>query len=273
MGPRYLYSYDFSGKNSSRLIPDAINPTGVRCSEDQVVYDNRGQVCVLNVVSGEKKVIADNGYRPDISGNRVIWRDRKTLNLHLYDMKDEKLREYGRVGQIFRISGDYLVRRLSGGGIGIENLETGEKKTVDMGRVSNLDVAGGVIVTSSGGEGKRDILMYIISQDKKLVVSDSEYDEYRPATDGKRIAWMSPINEKEFVPLPWSKLTTYTSWNNIYLYDIKTRRKKRIVHNDYMARDIRVAAEKVVWTSGRKKRPESAREHNRNPRDIYVYRD
>jgi hypothetical protein len=140
-----------------------------------------------------------------------------------------------------------------------------------MGQVYYLDIAGDILVTSSGEENKRDIFMYNLRKDEKKVVSNVSEDEYFPVTDGERIAWKTPIREAEFRPLPWSRLTTHRSWNNIYVYDIRSGRKKRILYNDYRVGSIRIQGNRIVWTSGRIKRPRSAKESNQNAKDIYIY--
>ena len=272
LGESYMYLYDMKKGISRKIMEEPVKTHWIRFSEGRMVVEENGEIYLYELSSGKKTVIYTGGYRPDISGDRVIWRDRKTLNLCLYDIKTGEKEEFGRVGQIFRVSGERLVWRLTGGGIRVLHLSTREKKEIDMGQVHALDIAGDILVTSSGESEKRDILMYDLKRGKKTVVSSSDKDEYWPVTDGKRIAWLTPIDEVEFIPLPWSKLTTFRAWSNIYLYDIKTRRRKRILHNDFRVGDMSLWADRVVWTSGRIKRPESATEFNQNARDIYIYR-
>ena len=271
LGKYYMYLLDLKEKTTRKIIKEPVKTRWIRFSEGRMVVEEREEIYLYEISSGKKTVIYSKGYRPDISGNMAIWRDRETLNLCLYDIKTGKIEEFGKVGLIFRISGDWLVWRLTGGGIRILNLSTGEKKEIDMGQVRDLDIAGDILVTSSGEEKKRDIFMYDLRNNEKIIVSNAPRDEYFPVTDGKRIAWVTPISEAEFRPLPWSRLTTHRSWNNIYVYDIKRRRKKRILHNDYRAGDVHIQGNRVVWTSGRTKRPRSAKESNQNARDIYIY--
>ena len=273
LGERYMYLYNLEKKTTRKIFEEPVRTHWIRYSDGKIIIEEVGTIYLYELDSGKKTVIYKNGYRPDISGDKVIWRDSHTLKLCLYDIKTGKIKEFKKVGLIFRISGGFLVWRLTGGGIRILNILTGEKKEIDMGHVWDLDIAGDIIVTSSGEEKKRDILMYDIKKGEKKVISDSPRDEYNPATDGKRIAWQTPIDEKEFSPLPWSKLTTFRLWNNIYVYDIKRRKKKRILHNDYRVSDLHINANRVVWGSGRIKRPRSATESNQNPRDIYIYEE
>jgi hypothetical protein len=272
LGEYYMYLLDLDGGTTRKIVKEPVKTRWIRFSEGRMVVEERGEIYLYEISSGKKTVIYPKGYRPDISGNRVIWRDWKTLKLCLYDIKTGKIEKFGKVGQIFRISGDWLVWRLTGGGIRILNLSTREKKEIDMGQVYRLDIAGDILVTSSGEDEKRDIFMYDLRNDEKKVVSNAPRDEYFPVTDGERIAWKTPIQEAEFQPLPWSRLTTYRSWSNIYVYDIKRRKKKRILHNDYRVGVVHIHGSRVVWTSGRIKRPRSAKESNQNARDIYIYK-
>ena len=273
MGKHYMYLYDLERKTTRKLIEELVKISHIRLSEGRIVVEERGTIYLYEITSGKKTVIYKKGYKPDISGDKVIWRDRDTLNLYLYDIKTAKTEKFGRGGQVFRISGEWLVWRLTGGGIRILNLSTREEKEIDMGEVRGLDIAGDVLVTSSGEEKNCDIFIYDLKKNRKIVVSNVPEDDYRPVTDGKRVAWLTPIKEIEFRPLPWSKLTTHRAWSNIYVYDIKRRKKKRILHNDLRVGRIHIKGDRIVWTSGRIKRPRSAQESNQNARDIYIYKD
>ena len=271
LGESYMYLLDLEKKTTRKIVKEPVKTRWIKFSDGRMVVEERGQIYLYEISSGKKTVIYSKGYRPDISGNRVTWRDWGTLNQCLYNIKTGKIEKFGKVGQIFRISGDWLVWRLTGGGIRILNLSTREKKEIDMGQVYYLDIAGDILVTSSGEENKRDIFMYNLRKNEKKVVSNVSEDEYFPVTDGERIAWKTPIREAEFRPLPWSRLTTHRSWNNIYVYDIRSGRKKRILYNDHRVGSIRIQGNRIVWTSGRIKRPRSAKESNQNAKDIYIY--
>ena len=144
LGSRYIYLYDFEKKTRKKIMDEAfkscIQPVSV--SGNRMVYEHKGVIYLYEIDSGKERPLHPGCYKPDISGDRIIWRDSETFNLRLHDIKTGKIKEFGRVGQIFRISGEWLVWRLTGGGIRVLNLSTGEKKEADMVQVHYLDIAG-----------------------------------------------------------------------------------------------------------------------------------
>ncbi|HEX67811.1 MAG TPA: hypothetical protein ENG13_01945 [bacterium] len=271
LGDEYLYLYDLKTRRTKRVLPQPVTHAGIRADGDLAVIGKKENIYLCNLKTGKTQLLYSGGYAPDISGNKVIWRDKKTLKLCVYDLESRKMETLKNVGRMFRISGNWLVWRVITGDLCVLNLSTKETEILDLGPVHEIDIAGDILVVSSGPERHQDIWMYDLKKGKEVVVANTPKNEYLPATDGKKIVWVTPIDESEFEPLPWSKLATYRLWQNIFLYDIKTKRTKRIVHNDFMITRVLVKGKRVVWTSGRIKRPQCAKEYNENPRDIYIY--
>ena len=79
LGEYYMYLLDLDEGTTRKIVKEPVKTRWIRFSEGRMVIEERGEIYLYEISSGKKTVIYSKGYRPDISENRVIWRDRETL--------------------------------------------------------------------------------------------------------------------------------------------------------------------------------------------------
>jgi len=202
LGPNYLMVYDFDKKKIRRVKKEPVPPGGMNKGfyGNLVVYRNpekKGRkiterVTLLNINTGEEEILPLPGKpgEPKIWGEKVIYRNYQDNTINLYDLKKKENKVLGK-GYRPRISEKWAVWMTTAGVFHAIYLPSGEKKTIELGRVPYNDyaLAKGILVASVGKENEEDIYVYDLKKDRKVLVSNLPEMERFVSTDGRYIVW------------------------------------------------------------------------------------
>ncbi|GEM_PF-5357242 len=278
LGPAYLMLYSFRDKTIRKIKEEPVKSYHEDFYGEWIVYKVGKKVHLMNINTGRETPLNLNGrpVQPRIWGERIVYRNHEDGTIHVYDFKKKEDKVVGK-GFGPRIGEEWVVWMTTAGVFKAFHLPSEKSKNVTLGEISHVvsyddyEMRKGILVASVGKEGEEDIYACDLNQDKKILISSLPDWERYVATYGEYVVWMGPIKKEEFRPIPTQPLLSYNIYRNIYLYNLRRGKMKRIVHNDFELSDLRVGGGKVVWTSGRNKRPETATQFNRNPLDIYIY--
>ncbi|MCD6521381.1 hypothetical protein J7K56_01220 [Candidatus Calescamantes bacterium] len=274
LGPTYLMLYSFRDKTIRKLKEKPVKSYQEDFYGEWIVYKVGKKIYLMNINTGRETPLNLTG-RPGelrIWGERIVYRNYEDGTIHVYNFKKKEDKALGK-GFGPRIGEEWVVWMTTAGVFKAFHLPSGKTKNVTLGGISHddYDMRKGILVASVGEEHREDIYAYDLNQDRKILISSLPDWERYVATDGEYVVWMGPIKKEEFRPIPTQPLLSYNIYRNIYLYNLSKRKMKRIVHGDFSVLDLKIGGGKVVWTSGRNKRPETATQYNRNPFDIYIY--
>ena len=200
---------------------------------------------------------AANQEDPAISGNRIVWEDRRNGNadIYMYDLStniENRITTNSSQQVSPAIDGNRIVWRDYRNGVGSDiymyDLSTNKEKRITTNTAYQSDpaISGNGIVWSDKRNGNMDIYMYDLSTNTERRITTNTANQYSPSISGIRIVWFDDRNGNY-------------NWD-IYMYDLSTNTERRITTNTSNQYSPAIDGNRIVW------------EDNRNGnRDIYMY--
>ncbi|CAG7628791.1 tandem-95 repeat protein [Paenibacillus allorhizosphaerae] len=217
-----LWIYDMNEPSPvARRLTDVVNAIEYYADidGDKIVYqdftDMRWEVRLYDLSTGAIQIIADGAF-PRISGNRIVWIDKRNGNddIYMYDLAthtEKPIATNPSTQQNVVISGNLIVWEDDRNGqwdIYMYDLTTGTETRVTTGAWYHLrpSVYGNKIVWQDGRNASDEIYMYDTLTGKEIRVTNSSTDDYKPALYGNTIVWLeykytnSDINAYSYNP-------------------------------------------------------------------------
>jgi beta propeller repeat protein len=191
------------------------SPAGVvfpRIDGDRIVFESRpdwynADICMMNATSGviEPVITTEyNQYRPDISGDMIVWQDKRSGYWDIYS----KNLTTGEVKAVCisqtrqttpQISGDRVVfvdDRFGTSDIKLYNLSTGVEEIIcqEDDIQWQPDIDGDWIVWEDwrcGADSSGDIFAYYIPTQQMIQVSDSPQADWFPSVSKGQVVWQT----------------------------------------------------------------------------------
>ena len=204
-----LVLFDLSDGSETRLASGGAQPTLPVIEGSLVAWLENPlspyRVILLNLATGNTRVLSTNGYSPDISGDRIIWVDSNlgSRGIALYNVTDD------RQGMVITdpydqsqpaISGDRVVwvNGSSSDQIYVKSLSTGDEALVSQSACSNPPCTSDpafsgdrVAWSDYRDDFDRDIYLSLLSTLSESIFADFPVDQITPSIDGDRIVWMN----------------------------------------------------------------------------------
>lgn len=239
-----IYFYDYKNKREIKLTNDPhSSPTNVDISGGKIVWDDYpGQsisgtdilfpgtgteIFLFDLATNQLRQITTNSSDqkyPAISGNRIVWQDRRNngFDVYLYDLDtNQESRITSNTRNIWiepLISGSRVVWN-EGPDIFLYDLETRQERKIISGTGDKqfLSFYGSKLVWSDDRNltGVYNIYLYDLLTNQERCLTSEPWDHYNPNIFGNRIVWGEYQNGNE----------------DIYLYQMETGQKTRITRN------------------------------------------
>jgi beta propeller repeat protein len=185
---------------------------------------------------------------PSVSGNRVVWADRRASTGHqvivLMDLASGKTRDLtpdNEESLLGAIDGDRIVfARLPAGGdwqLMTYDLRTGTtsqfstiSRDLGLGRFS---LSGNRVVWHTRRNNNWDVYLFDFSTNTETRLTTDPADQADPSIFGNRVVW--------------SDRRQNAVWWDLYLYDLTTKTETRITQGTTLGRGAAVSADWIVW--------------------------
>jgi TolB protein len=239
-------------KNYNWTNPDYISRTEYLINYDtNLVADVIHKLLIVDLsppqIGEEKQITTDpaNQRSPAISGNRIVWKDKRNGNqdIYMYDLSTstEKQITTNSSDQLYPvISGDHIVwedKRNGNSEIYMYNLSTSTEKRITTNSTHQWypDISGGRIVWQDKRNGNWDIYMYDLSTSAEKQITTYPTNQRTPAISGDRIVWQDKRNG---------------NWD-IYMYDLSTSTEKQITTDSAYQTLPSISGNRIVWQDKR----------------------
>ena len=254
-GEARVVVYDLSDHTEHRLPPDGAQSDVPSISSGRVAwqdYGRAGNIFVYDLSTSTEQQITSGPpairYRPDISGDRVVWLEQPLAGgpgaIYVYESSAGAARRItsadAQPASDPQISGDivvYVDHRTGNFDIFAYDLSTNTERQITSSPSNDEwpDVSGSRIVWSRGF----DIYSYDLTTGaERRITADPAVDQ-RPAISGDLVAWMSsPPGESGSI-------------RNIYTYDLSTGVKRQVSAGGLADVPISVSGARIVWQDHR----------------------
>ncbi|MEI8011280.1 MAG: C25 family cysteine peptidase [Candidatus Omnitrophota bacterium] len=216
-GIEMVYTYDIS--SGQKIFLKTLSP-----GQDYGIFDDKvahveshatsNAIAVINLLTGDKKVFADttgNKMTPQISGNKVVWMDKRNGNwdIYLYDLAS---------GQETPIAVDPAIQQ-------------------------NPFISHNRIVWADSRNGGSDIYLFDLSTGKETRITDGQSEHTYPVIDGDRIIWRNDGSDIIMYDLSTGLETQLT--------DGRTTSDHRLSGNSIVWRDYLYDEDKIALRAAR----------------------